>query len=132
MITSFHHAALIVSSEESLRFYELLGFSEIYRRTRANDVVVLMEWHDMQLEIFIDSRHPVHQTGIEEPRGLRHFALTVVDKLEDELNELRGMFTVAGYELEVGPIMEDWTGVKFCFVKDFDGLPIELRENNRK
>ena len=132
MIGSLHHAALIVSSEESLRFYELLGFSEIFRKVRTNDVVVLMEGHEIQLEIFIDSRHPTHQTGMEEPIGLRHFALTVSGSIVDELEELRRSFSNEGHVLEVGPIMEDWTGVRFCFVKDFDGLSVELRENNRK
>ena len=132
MITSLHHVALIVSSEESLRFYELLGFSEIFRKERTNDVVVLMEGHEIQLEIFIDSRHPAHPTGMEEPIGLRHFALSVSGNLGDEIDELRRSFSTAGYDIEVGPIMEDWTGVRFCFIKDFDGLPVELRENNRK
>ena len=132
MITSLHHVALIVSSEESLRFYELLGFTKVFRKVRANDVVVLMEGHGIQLEIFIDSRHPVHSTGMEEPVGLRHFALTVSGNLEDELEELSRSFINEGHVLEVGPNMEDWTGVRFCFIKDFDGLSVELRENNRK
>ena len=132
MITSLHHVALIVSSKESLRFYELLGFSEIFRKARTYDVVVLMEGHGIQLEIFIDSRHPVHLSGMEEPVGLRHFALTVSDSLVDEIEVLKATFSTAGYELDVGPIMEDWTGVRFCFIKDFDGLSVELRENNRK
>ena len=132
MITSLHHVAFIVSSEETLRFYELLGFTEIFRKVRTNDVVVLMKGHGIQLEIFIDSRHPTHQIGMEEPIGLRHFALTVTGSLEDEIEELRGSFSTAGYDLDVGPIMEDWTGVRFCFIKDFDGLFVELRENNRK
>ena len=132
MITFLHHVALIVSSEKSLRFYELLGFAEIFRKARTNDVVVLMEGQGIQLEIFIDSRHPVHPSRLEEPIGLRHFALTVSGNLEDEIEELRGTFSSVGYKFEVGPIMEDWTGVRFCFIKDFDGLPVELRENNRK
>ena len=132
MITSLHHVALIVSSEASLRFYELLGFTEIFRKVRTNDAVVLMEGYGIQLEIFIDPRHPIHPVGMEEPIGLRHFALTVSSSLEKELEELRAAFSTAGYDLEVGPIMEDWTGVRFCFIKDFDGLPVELRENNRK
>ena len=132
MITTLHHVALIVSSEESLRFYELLGFTEIFRNIRTNDVVVLMKGHEIQLEIFIDSRHPVHTSGMEEPIGLRHFALKVSGDLEDEIEELRAAFSSAGYELEAGPVMKDWTGVRFCFIKDFDGLSVELRENNRK
>lgn len=131
MLTALHHVALIVSSERSLRFYELLGFSEVFRKERTNDVIVLMEGHGFQLEIFIDSRHPSHPEGTEEPIGLRHFAIAVMGSLEDEIEELRCAFSSAGYELQVGPIIKDWTGVRFCFIKDFDGLSIEFRENKR-
>ena len=37
------HIAIIVSSEESLRFYEKLGFKESKRIERSYDTVVFME-----------------------------------------------------------------------------------------
>ena len=45
-----------------------------------------------------------------------------VEKLEDEVERLK----IEG--IEIGPIMEDWTGVRFCFIKDYDGLLVELHE----
>ncbi len=119
MITGLHHIAIIVSSEESLAFYRLLGFTETFRKIRKYDTAVLMDGYGMQLEIFIDPSHAPHPE--QEPIGLRHFALKV-EKLEDEIERLKG----AG--IEIGPVMEDWTGVRFCFVKDFDGLLVELHE----
>ena len=50
------HIALILSSEESLRFYEKLGFTESKRIERPYDTVVLMQCEQIVLEIFIDSR----------------------------------------------------------------------------
>lgn len=119
MITGLHHIAIIVSSEKSLEFYKLLGFQETFRKKRKYDTAVLMEGHGLQLELFIDPSHPVR--GEQEPIGLRHFALRV-DRLEDEIERLKKT------GVEVGPIMDDWTGVRFCFIKDYDGLMVELHE----
>ncbi len=122
MITAFHHVAIIVSNERSLEFYRLLGFSETFRKVRKYDTAVLMRGHGVELEIFIDPRHSERGTGLNEPFGLRHFALEVEGTLEDEIERLQGITT------GVGPIITDWTGVRFLFVRDFDGLSIELRE----
>ena len=121
MITSVHHIAIIVSSENSLLFYKKLGFSETFRKIRNYDTIVLMDGYGIQLEIFIDPRHPSHKDGINEPIGLRHFALKV-DSLEITINEL-------GLESkDVGQIKLDWIGIRYCFIKDPDGLTIELHE----
>lgn len=119
MITGLHHIAIIVSSERSLDFYRWLGFQETFRKKRKYDTAVLLDGHGMQLEVFIDPSHPGR--GEQEPIGLWHFALKV-EKLGEEIERLKG----AG--IEVGPIMSDWTGVRFCFVKDYDGLLVELHE----
>ena len=96
-----------------------MGFQETFRKKRKHDTAVLMDGYGLQLEVFIDPSHP--KRGEQEPIGLRHFALRV-DSLEAEIERLK-----AG-DIEVGPIMEDWTGVRFCFVKDYDGLLVELHE----
>ena len=106
-------------------FYRLLGFTETYRKVRKYDTAVLMVGYGMQLEVFIDDRH---ERADVEPIGLRHFALSVSGSLEEEMERLSGVFRDAGEEIEFGPIMNDWTGVKFCFTKDFDGMAIELSE----
>lgn len=122
MIKAFHHVAIIVSCEHSLDFYRLLGFEESFRKKRKYDTVVLMDGYGIQLEIFIDLRHPQHPDP--EPIGLRHFALKI-ESLEDEIERVRRESREA---IEVGPIMSDWTGARFCFVKDYDGISIELHE----
>lgn len=116
MITGIHHFSLIVSSEDSVAFYEKLGFKEYRRIERKYDTVVLMDGHGIGLEVFIDPSHPPRSNP--EPLGPRHLSLRV-DKVEETAEELG---------LEIGPVMSDWTGVRFCFVKDYDGLSIELHE----
>lgn len=107
------HIALIVSSEESLGFYEKLGFKEIQRFTRSYDTVVFMENNGIVLEIFVDSNHPERMCG-SEAKGLRHIAFTV-DSLDD-------------VAVECEEIRTDWFGRRFTFTKDLDGQPIELKE----
>ena len=114
------HIALIVSSEESLRFYEKLGFRETQRVERSYDTVVFMECGDIVLEIFIDPNHPVRVSG-PEALGLRHLAF-VVDSLEE-------VMSLDGVECE--EIRTDWFGRRFTFTKDPDGQPIELKETLR-
>ncbi len=114
-----HHIAIIVSSEKSLDFYRCLGFEETFRKEREYDKVVLMDGYGIQLELFIDSRHV---KPVLEPLGLRHFALKVNGRLEDEIERLREQGT------EADSIREDWRGTRYCFIKDQDGTVIELRE----
>ena len=117
MITGIHHFSIIASSENSIDFYERLGFHEYFRRERDYDVVVLMNGHGFGLEVFIDPSHPPRAINPENI-GFRNLALRV-DKLETTIRELN---------LEAGPIMEDWVDERYCYIKDPDGLPIQLHE----
>lgn len=113
MVQELDHIALIVSSEDSLRFYEKLGFRETERFERSYDIVVFMTCGNITLEIFVDPNHP-ERVNSPEAKGLCHVAVTV-DKIED-LN------------MEMEEIRTDWFGRRFTFVKDPDGLPIEIKE----
>lgn len=107
------HIALIVSSEDSLRFYEKLGFRETERFERSYDTVVFMSCRNITLEIFVDPNHP-ERVSSPEAKGLRHMAF-IVDRIED-------------LDMEMEEIRTDWFGRRFTFVKDPDGLPIEIKE----
>lgn len=109
------HIALIVSSEESLRFYEKLGFTESKRIERSYDTVVFMQCEQIVLEIFIDPKHP-KRVSDPEAKGLRHIAF-LVENLEEVMKRV-----------ECEEIRTDWFGTKFTFTKDPDGQPIELKE----
>lgn len=115
MITGVHHFAMIVSSEKSIEFYSRLGFVEQFRKKREKDTIVLMEGYGIKLEMFIDPNHPEHAKDPENI-GLRHLALKV-----DSCENIKKNF-------DCGAIMEDWSGIKFCFTKDPDGVPIEFHE----
>lgn len=118
MITGFHHIALLISSEDCLDFYKKLGFTENYRLQRKADIVVLLEGYGMQLEVFVDSRHPERVLDLTEPLGTRYFALQV-DELEATLEQLK---------LEHTEIGLDWQGIKYCYIQDPDGNQLELHE----
>ena len=124
MVAAFYRVAMIVSSEESLPFYRRLGFTEILRKKREKDTVVLMDGYGMQLEFFIDPSHPSHHSGPEQPIGLRRFALKV-DNIEKTLSELDLN------KENIGPTIDDWMGSRFCIIQDPDGLKIELHDRFR-
>lgn len=116
MIQGIHHFAIIVSNEDSVAFYKRLGFEVFNRMARTHDTVVLLCGHGIQIEMFVDAGHPGRQ--VPEPLGLRHLALRVddIEKTREELS------------LEIGKIMKDWVGNRFCFITDPDGNVIELHE----
>ena len=107
--------ALIVSSEECVRFYEKLGFKETNIFERSYDTVAFMENNGIVLEIFIDPNHPERMSN-PEAKGLRHVAF-MVESLEEIMKIV-----------ECEEIRTDWFGRKFTFTKDPDGQPIELKE----
>lgn len=118
MITGVHHIALLISSEECLTFYKKLGFEESFRKQRAGDTVILLDGFGIQLEVFVDSRHPRKAEGPDEPLGCRHFALRV-DNIEDTVEALELIHTEIGL---------DWQGIRYCYITDPNGNQIEIHE----
>ena len=116
MILGIHHFSIIVSSEESVKFYQKLGFCEERRIERGYDTVVLMSGHGVGLEVFIDPKHP--RRGEIEPLGFRQIALRV-----DELDE-----TTREFGLENAEINTDWSGKRYCVITDPDGNTVQLCE----
>ena len=117
MIKRLHHIAVIVSSEDGIDFYKTLGFKEESRVDRGYDQIVFLSGYGEKIEIFIDGSHPLRVTN-PEALGLRHLAFEV-DDVDGEWNRLRK------YSPE--PIRVENDGKKVFFVKDPDGLPIEIR-----
>lgn len=127
MIKGIDHISLLISNEHCFDFYKILGFKEVFRKNRANDIIVLLEGFGIQLEIFIDSRHPNRFTDINEPLGCRHFALKV-DNIENEVRRLSELMSAHGFEPQFQDIGNDWVGEKYVFFKDPDGNVVELHE----
>ncbi len=124
MITGTHHIAILASDrEKTLAFYAALGFSvrECHVRPERNDEIIFMEQAGITLEIFISANNPPRVSG-PEAYGLRHLALRETDAESMRLHLIR-----AGFAPE--PMRhDDFDGRRMFFVKDPDGLPIEIHE----
>lgn len=124
-IERMHHVAIICSDKMSaLRFYvDGLGFEVVscHARPAHRDEIVMLRGHGVTLELFIDPTHPPRVTG-PEALGLRHLAFLV-----DDVEALAAHMRSCGFAPE--PIRTDsLDGRRLTFVKDADGLPIELHE----
>jgi len=121
-----HHIAIICSDYEvSKRFYtEILGLkiiSEVYRAGRKSYKLDLAVNGQYQIELFSFHKPPKRVTQ-PEASGLRHLAFEVAD-IEDAILALSDHHVVAE------PIrVDEFTGRRFTFFADPDGLPIELYE----
>lgn len=123
-LQSFHHIALIVSDyQRSKKFYtEVLGFkvlAENYRAQRESYKLDLAGAGGMQIELFSFPSSPPRLSR-PEACGLRHLAFRV-ENLEQEVERLRAHGVV------VEPTrVDEYTGKRFTFFADPDGLPLEL------
>ncbi|MGN7722590.1 SMU1112c/YaeR family gloxylase I-like metalloprotein [Chitinophaga sp. 22620] len=125
-LNKVHHIAIICSDyERSKTFYmEVLGFTvqaEIYRAARDSWKLDLALNGNYLIELF-SFPEPPPRVSSPEARGLRHLAFEV-DNVEKAVAAL----------LEKGVVPEpvridEFTGKKFAFFTDPDGLPLELYE----
>lgn len=120
-----HHVAIIASDyTRSKRFYtEIMGFPvirEAYRELRDSWKCDL-DAGNAQIELF-SFPNPPARVSRPEACGLRHLAFVVAD-LDEEVARL------AGHGVELEPIrVDEFTGRRFTFFADPDGLPLELYE----
>lgn len=125
-LSRIHHIAIIVSDYEvSKDFYvNKLGFQivrENFRPERNDWKLDLKINETTELEIFGVKNPPARVTR-PEAAGLRHLAFFTdnIEKIVAELKE-KGIVTE--------PIrVDEFSGKKFTFFADPDGLPIELHE----
>ncbi|WP_420141682.1 VOC family protein [Sphingomonas sp.] len=125
MIEAIHHVALIASDyARSKRFYvDVLGFALVEEHCRAEreswkgDLAI----GAIRLELFSFPETPPRPTR-PEAQGLRHLAFAVRD-----IDAAVARLTAHGVAAE--PIRTDpYTGSRFTFFADPDGLPLELYE----
>lgn len=124
MLNVQHHIAITCSDDqESLAFYEKLGFTVTKRAWRESnrDWLTMLRCGDITLELFTDPSASPRPTA-PEALGLRHLAFHVED-VEQAVAWLNNM----GIETEA--IREDKVnGGRLTFFHDPDGLPLELHE----
>lgn len=125
-ILGIHHVAIICSDyERSKHFYtQILGLtalSEVYRAARGSYKLDLRLQDGTQIELF-SFANPPKRPSYPEACGLRHLAFAVPDLGEAVAHLER-------HEVTVEPIrLDEYTGKRFTFFADPDGLPLELYE----
>lgn len=125
-LNKVHHIAIICSDyQKSLDFYTcVLGLcllAEHYRVERDSYKADLALDDQYVIELFSFPSPPPRPTH-PEAAGLRHLAFEVAH-LNDELKELERL-GVPHETVRTDP----YTGKRFMFLQDPDGLPIELYE----
>jgi len=125
-INSIHHIAIICSNYEvSKHFYtEILGFEiirEVFRKERDSYKLDLAVNGRYAIELF-SFPDPPKRVSRPEATGLRHLAFEV-DKVSETIKYLDAK------NITSEPIrIDEFTGKKFTFIADPDGLPIEFYE----
>lgn len=125
-INRVHHIAIICSDYAlSKHFYtQILGFKiiqENYRAGRKSYKLDLEVGNQYQIELF-SFPEPAKRPSRPEAAGLRHLAFEV-----DNIDEAVAAITADGVIVE--PIrIDEFTGKRFTFFADPDGLPIEFYE----
>lgn len=125
-LLAVHHVAIICSDyEKSKHFYtKVLGLeiiAEAYRAERQSYKLDLDVGGGSQIELFSFPNPPTRPSR-PEACGLRHLAFAVanVDAVKIELEE---------NGVAVEPVrIDEYTGKKFTFFADPDGLPLEIYE----
>jgi glyoxylase I family protein len=123
-LQGIHHVAIICSDYVRSRdFYvQVLGLTvlaENYRSERDSWKLDLGLSDGSQLELF-SFPNPPPRPSRPEAQGLRHIAFKVKD-IAAEVDYL------IGQGIAVEPIrVDEFTGMKYTFFQDPDGLPIEL------
>ena len=121
-----HHAAIICSDYAvSKRFYtEVLGLrvlAEHYRAERDSYKLDLVLPGGGQIELFSFPAPPA-RPSYPEACGLRHLAFAVAD-----VEQCKAQLERAGVAVEAVRV-DEYTGRRFVFFADPDGLPLELYE----
>lgn len=125
-LNRIHHVAIICSDYvQSKRFYcDILGLrilQEVYRSERKSYKLDLEVGNQYQIEFFSFPDPPARPSR-PEAAGLRHLAFEV-DDIDEAISHING------YGVVTEPIrIDEYTGKRFTFFADPDGLPIEFYE----
>ncbi|OWY29015.1 hypothetical protein CEJ42_11990 [Herbaspirillum robiniae] len=126
MLKRIHHVAIICADYAvSKAFYvDLLGLevlAEHYREARQSYKLDLALPDGGQVELF-SFPSPPPRPSRPEARGLRHLAFVV-----DDVAATKAWLEARGVAVE--PVrVDEYTGKRFTFFADPDGLPLELYE----
>ncbi len=117
-----HTCYRITDIDQSVAFYEHLGFEEVGRMDIRDEAInVFMGLPDDGARLELTYNHGVD--SYELGSGYNHIAITA-DDLDGTLERL----AAAGIEPEKPPYQVREGGSRICFVRDPDGYRIELVE----
>ena len=127
MLRRIHHIAVICSDyQRSRHFYtEILGLrliAEHYRAERRSYKTDLALPDGSQIELFSFPQPPARPTR-PEACGLRHLAFAV-----DDVARCKAELEAHGVAVEEVRV-DEYTGRRFVFFADPDGLPLELYQD---
>ncbi len=126
MLSAIHHIAIICSDYEKSKAYytQVLGLkilNEVYRSERQSYKLDLALGDQYLIELFSFPNPPARPSR-PEARGLRHLAFAVPN-LEAVVTHLEAHLSPCE------PIrVDEYTGKRFTFTADPDGLPLEFYE----
>ncbi len=126
-----HHIAISVRNlEKSAQFYiENFNFVEINRFTKPGwtGEAVILKNNEMQLELFAFTDHIDSKDDFQNHKqiGIKHIGIQVesVQKAYDKLK-------AKNIDLDIGEPKKGTTCAWFCFLRDPDGISLELYESN--
>lgn len=125
IFSRIHHVAIICSNYElSKKFYvDLLGFTVIHEHFRKSreSYKLDLQMGNIQLELF-SFPSPPNRLTTPESTGLRHLAFETENIEEAKLRLMKKNITCEDIRTD------EFTGKRFTFFRDPDGLPIELYE----
>lgn len=125
MFDRIHHIAVICGDYEvSKRFYrDILGFTILAENWRdaSRSWKCDLKSGAAQIELFHFEGAPARPSR-PEARGLRHLAFAVPD-----VDQVAGHLSASGVAVEDIRV-DPYTGSRFTFFADPDGLPIEIYE----
>jgi len=125
-LNGIHHIAIICTDYGKSKYFytEVLGLKimrEVYREQRRSYKLDLEVAGQYQVELFSFPGPPARPSQ-PEAAGLRHLAFEV-----DDIDE--AIFHIKEYNVFVEPVrIDEFTGKRFTFFADPDGLPIEFVE----
>ncbi|RLL51067.1 glyoxalase/bleomycin resistance/dioxygenase family protein [Mariprofundus sp. EBB-1] len=132
---SLHHVALSVTDlDASIAFYSTLHFQPVYHWQADDDSarIVHLKQGDLLLELFCfknTSPAPLTSRDLASdlPRiGIKHFGLRVGD-IHAALQQLQQLKLADNVQ-----VMHGRTGIDYFFIKDPDGILLEIVQDDRQ
>jgi len=133
---TFHHACLSVTNrEQSVEFYNQLGFEQVHLWEADDQSLTITHLKNggVILELFCYADYKpapetIHSTKTDLPIiGTKHFGLKV-DSIEAAREDLA---TKSIVEKDIA-ITQGRTGPRYFFIEDPDGILVEIAEDRRE